>query len=156
MSTKSIKIHTRVHWKCNANNMSTGIKCKWCFVYFSHCCSYKKVCGWAYPSHNLYNFCTMYINSGHTSKHLNTVWIIIHIWVQWIRVPKHCRHQSFCYSLVREAAWPSGQRVRLTIRRSRVWVPLWPLAGFVLGRPEFKSSAMLVNSQLVASCQLGF
>ena len=28
--------------------------------------------------------------------------------------------------------------------------------GFVFGRPEFKSSAMLVNSQLVASCQLGF
>ena len=33
------------------------------------------------------------------------------------------------------------------------------IAGFVLGhlgRPEFKSSAMLVNSQLVASCQLAF
>ena len=30
------------------------------------------------------------------------------------------------------------------------------VAGFVLGRPEFKSSAMLVNSQLVASCQLAF
>ena len=57
---------------------------------------------------------------------------------------------------VREAAWPSGQRVGLAIRRSRVQVPLWPLAGFVFGRPEFKSSAMLVNSQLVASCQLGF
>ena len=28
-------------------------------------------------------------------------------------------------------------------------VPLWLLAGFVLGRPEFKSSATLVNSQLV-------
>ena len=55
-----------------------------------------------------------------------------------------------------EAAWPSGQRVGLAIRRSRVRVPLWPLAGFVLGRPEFKFSAMLVNSQLVAFCQLGF
>ena len=33
---------------------------------------------------------------------------------------------------------------------------LWLLAGFVLGRPEFKSSATLVNSKLVASCQLGF
>ena len=34
----------------------------------------------------------------------------------------------------------------------------WPLAGFVLGSPEFKSSAMLVNSQLVhaTSYQLGF
>ena len=56
----------------------------------------------------------------------------------------------------KEAAWPSGQRVGLAIRRSRVRVPLWPLAGSVLGRPEFKFSAMLVNSQLVAFCQLGF
>ena len=56
----------------------------------------------------------------------------------------------------REAAWPSGQRVGLAIRRSRVRVPLWPLAGFVLGRPEFKFSAMLANSKLVAFCQLGF
>ena len=55
-----------------------------------------------------------------------------------------------------EAAWPSGQRVGLAIRRSRVRVPLWPLAGFALGRPEFKFSATLVNSQLVAFCQLGF
>ena len=52
--------------------------------------------------------------------------------------------------------WPSGQRVGLAIRRSRVRVPLWPLAGFVLGRPKFKFSATLVNSQLVAFCQLGF
>ena len=55
-----------------------------------------------------------------------------------------------------EAAWPSGQRVALAIRRSRVRVPLWPLARFVLGRPEFKFSATLVNSQLVTFCQLGF
>ena len=55
-----------------------------------------------------------------------------------------------------KAAWPSGQRVGLSIRRFQVRVPLCPLAGFVLGRPEFKSSAILVNSQLVASCQLGF
>ena len=54
------------------------------------------------------------------------------------------------------AAWPSGQHVGLAIRRSRVRVPLWPLAGFVLGRPEYKFSATLVNSQLVAFCQLGF
>ena len=33
---------------------------------------------------------------------------------------------------------------------------LWPLAGFLLGCLEFKSSATLVNSQLVASHQLGF
>ena len=55
-----------------------------------------------------------------------------------------------------EAAWPSGQRVGLAIQRSRVRVPLWPLAGFVLGRPEFEFSATLVNSQLVASCPLEF
>ena len=53
----------------------------------------------------------------------------------------------------REAAWPSGQRVG---RAFRVRFPLWPLAEFVLGRPEFKSSATLVNSQLVAICLLGF
>ena len=58
--------------------------------------------------------------------------------------------------LMPTAAWPSGQRVGLAIRRSQVRVPLWPLAGFVLGRPEFKFSATLVNSQLVAFCQLGF
>ena len=54
-----------------------------------------------------------------------------------------------------EAAWSSGQRVGLAIRRSRVRVRLWSLAGFVLGRPKFKSSATLVNNQLVTSCQLG-
>ena len=42
--------------------------------------------------------------------------------------------------------------VRLAIRRFRVQVPLWPLARFVLGRPEFKSLAALVKSLLVASC----
>ena len=31
-----------------------------------------------------------------------------------------------------EAAWPSGQRVRLTIQRSQIWDPHLPLAGFVL------------------------
>ena len=30
------------------------------------------------------------------------------------------------------------------------------IAGFVLSHPEFRSSATLVNSQLVASCKLGF
>ena len=56
----------------------------------------------------------------------------------------------------KEAVWPSGQRVGLAIRWSRVRVPLWPFAGFVLGRPEFKSLATLANNQPVASCQLGF
>ena len=54
------------------------------------------------------------------------------------------------------AAWPSGQRVGLAIPRSRVRVTLWPLAGFVLGRPVLKSSATLIDSQLGASCQLEF
>ena len=36
----------------------------------------------------------------------------------------------------RQRAWPSGQRVGLTIQRSQVRVRLCPLAGFVLGRPE--------------------
>ena len=31
-----------------------------------------------------------------------------------------------------------------------------PLAGFVLGPPEFKFLSMLVNSHVVAFCQLGF
>ena len=56
-----------------------------------------------------------------------------------------------------EAAWPSGQRVGLVvISRSQVRVRPWPLAGFFLCRPEFRSSAALVNIQLVASCQFGF
>ena len=66
------------------------------------------------------------------------------------------QHFSWFWYPAREAAWPSGQRVGLAIRRSRVRVPLRPLTGFVLGRAEFKFSATLVNSQLVAFCQLGF
>ena len=49
-----------------------------------------------------------------------------------------------------------AQRVRLDIRRYRVQIPLWPLAGFVLGPSKFKSSSTFVNRQLAASCQLGF
>ena len=33
---------------------------------------------------------------------------------------------------------------------------LWPLKGFVLDHPQFKSLAMLVNNQLVVFCQLEF
>ena len=55
---------------------------------------------------------------------------------------------------VEEAAWRSGQCAGLAIRQFRVWVPLWPLAGFVLGPTEFKSSATLVKSQLIAYYQL--
>ena len=54
---------------------------------------------------------------------------------------------------VEEATWPGDPRVGLAIRRSRVRVPR---ALFVLGRPKFKSSTRFVNSQLVASWQLGF
>ena len=55
--------------------------------------------------------------------------------------------------------WPSGQRVGLAIRRSRVRVPLWRIARVALGCLEFKSwptQLVHVNSQVVASCQLGF
>ena len=57
-----------------------------------------------------------------------------------------------------EAAWPSCQRVETC----NPVVPGWSHAlatntRFVLGFPEFKSFVMLVvNSQVVASCQLGF
>ena len=51
----------------------------------------------------------------------------------------------------KEAAWPSDQCIGLTIQRSQGWVPLWPLARFVLGLPAFKSLAILVNSHLDAS-----
>ena len=54
--------------------------------------------------------------------------------------------------LIKKVAWPSGQRVGLAIGRSWVLVPLWRLSGFVFGCSELKSSASLVNSQLVASC----
>ena len=59
-------------------------------------------------------------------------------------------------SCTEEAASPSGQLVGLAIRLSHIRVPLWLVVGFVLGRPAFKSSVMLVNSQLDASCQMGF
>ena len=56
-----------------------------------------------------------------------------------------------------EAAWTSGLRVGPAIQRPKsVWVPLWPIAGFVLGRLVFKSSSILINSQLVAFGQLKF
>ena len=54
-----------------------------------------------------------------------------------------------------EAAWPSGPSAELAILRPRVQVPLSPLAGFVLGSPEFKSSVMLVNSKLVCLQPVG-
>ena len=56
---------------------------------------------------------------------------------------------------IKEAALPSGQRVGIAMRLSQVRDALWSLTGFVFCRPEFKSLATLLNSQLVASCQLG-
>ena len=56
----------------------------------------------------------------------------------------------------REGAWPSGRHIGFAIRRPLFQVPLWPVAGFFLCCPEFKSLAMLVNSQPVASFQFGF
>ena len=51
----------------------------------------------------------------------------------------------------------TGQCVGLTIRQSRVRFLLRPLAGFVRNCSKFKSSATLVNSQLVQPpSQLGF
>ena len=50
----------------------------------------------------------------------------------------------------------SGQCVGRAIWWSRVRVQLLPLAGFVFGRPEFKSSDTLITSKLVAPCQLRF
>ena len=37
------------------------------------------------------------------------------------------------------STWPIGQPTGLKIQWSRVQDPLWPLAGFVLSHPEFKS-----------------
>lgn len=50
----------------------------------------------------------------------------------------------------------SGQHVEISILASWVQVPLWQLAGFVLGCQEFKTLATLEHSQLLASYQLGF
>ena len=65
------------------------------------------------------------------------------------------KYEEAAYEEYEEAAWPSGQRVGLAIQRSLVRVPLWPLARFVYGTPEFKSSATLVNSQLVCLRPVG-
>ena len=47
--------------------------------------------------------------------------------------------------------------VGLAVQWLQIQVQLWPLAGFGLGHPEFKSLAMHVNySHVVASCQLAF
>ena len=53
------------------------------------------------------------------------------------------------------AAWPSGQGAGLQIWRSRIEIPLRPLAGFVPGSPWLNSSAALVYSQLVCLLPVG-
>jgi len=63
---------------------------------------------------------------------------------------------SFRFGKGRNSACLCDQGVGLAIPRSRVRVPLWPLAGFVLGRPELNSSATLVNRQLVTPLSAGF
>ena len=70
--------------------------------------------------------------------------------------------QVFRKHRVLTAVMPDNGAVKLLQARTAFWqgqhgsiqVLLWPLARFVLGCPKFKSLAMLVNNQLVASCQL--
>ena len=54
-----------------------------------------------------------------------------------------------------ETAWPIDESTGLAIRRHQVHVPLWSLAGFVHGSLKFKSSATVVNSQLVCLRSVG-
>ena len=54
-----------------------------------------------------------------------------------------------------EATWLRGQHVGFAVHKSQIHIPLWPLAGLVLGLPEFKSTAMLLISQPVGSCEVG-
>ena len=48
-----------------------------------------------------------------------------------------------------EATWLHGQHVGLAIQQSQIHIPLWPLAGFVLGLPEFKSTARSSSANLL-------
>ena len=78
-------------------------------------------------------------------------------WFRWFWPGRRCKSSPLNSTFNDNVAFAKQtEGVGLAIRRSRVRVPLLSLAGFVLGRPEFKSSATLVNSHLVASCQLGF
>ena len=73
----------------------------------------------------------------------------------WIRSCVTGNFESETLYWLWEAAWLSGWSAGLAIQQSRVRVSPWPLAGFVLGCPEFKSSATLVNSQLVCLRPVG-
>ena len=57
------------------------------------------------------------------------------------------QHNVLCNAFMHlEAVWLSGKSARLAIQRLQVQVPLWPLAGFVLGSPVLKFSTTVVNS----------
>ena len=110
-------------------------------------CARSKAKGWRKGARVCNDYCRIFI---HTSQGKVKYYCQL-LLLSLFSFPPSCLHL-----LYKDAAWPSGQCIRLTIWQSRVRVPLWPLAGFVLSCPEFKSSATLVKSQLVASCQLGF
>ena len=58
--------------------------------------------------------------------------------------------------LLRCPWWRSVRKARVDCtQRARVQVHPWPLAGFVLDSPAFKSSSALVNSQLVCLRPVG-
>ena len=110
-------------------------------------CARSKAKGWRKGARACNDYCRIFI---HTSQGKVKYYCQL-LLLSLFSFPPSCLHL-----LYKDAAWPSGQCIRLTIWQSRVRVPLWPLAGFVLSCPEFQSSATLVKSQLVASCQLGF
>ena len=56
----------------------------------------------------------------------------------------------------KEEAWPSGLCVGLVSGRPGYESRSDPVCGFVMGRPEFISSATFVNSELFASSRLEF
>ena len=64
---------------------------------------------------------------------------------------------SFCSNVSRQVMRQRGRAVRALDLQfaGRVLVPLSPLAAFVRGSPEFKSSVTLVNSQLVGLRPVG-
>ena len=110
-------------------------------------CARSKAKGWRKGARACNDYCRIFIHTSQSKVKYYCQLLLLSLF----SFPPSCLHL-----LYKDAAWPSGQCIRLTIWQSRVRVPLWPLAGFVLSCPKFKSSATLVKSQLVASCQLGF
>ena len=67
--------------------------------------------------------------------------------IMWAISAEHERSTSETWP----AVWLSGKHIRLIIRQPWVWVLFWPLAGFVLGCPNLKTSGhtkKFVHSQL--------